>query len=225
MRKIAEIRKGKNIVDLLMVTTLLLLMPYELIGEKAHELLGICMFVLVAIHQILNRQWYRGLGKGRYSFNRLLSTAVNGLLVIVMVALPISGIAMAKHIVPFLRIDSGKSVARTIHLLLSHWGYVLMSIHIGLHWSIVVGMVRKAMKSVGLSRWLIWALRVFATAIAVYGIYALISRGFVQYMFLRSRFAFFDFDEPLYRFYADYLAVMGLFAYTGYYLLRLCKAK
>lgn len=222
MREIVEIRKVKNIIDLLMIVILLLLMPYELIGEMTHELLGIWMFALFVVHQILNRQWYKALGKGRYTLSRLISTVVNVFLIFVMVALPLSGIAMAKHIVPFLWADSGKSVVRTIHLLLSHWGYVLMSIHLGFHWSVVIGMIKKAIES---KRWLIWILRVFATIIAGYGVYALISRGFLQYMFLRSRFAFFDYEEPLYLFYADYLAVMTLFVYTGYYLLQLCRGK
>ncbi len=45
MKKGTGTRKIKNIVDLLMVVTLLLLMPYGLIGEKVHELFGICINV------------------------------------------------------------------------------------------------------------------------------------------------------------------------------------
>lgn len=174
----------KNLVDSLMTVTLLLLMPYELIGEATHELLGIWMFTLFVIHQILNCQWYKALGKGRYTLSRLLSTVVNVFLFFIMVALSLSGIAMAKHIVPFLWADSGKSVARTIHLLFSHWGYVLMNIHLGFHLSVAIGMVKKAIES---KHRLVWALRIFVTVFAGYGVYALISRGFVQYMFLRSR--------------------------------------
>ena len=49
----------KIVVDIGMTVMLLFLMAYELIGEAAHEWLGIGMFVLFIIHHILNRKWRR----------------------------------------------------------------------------------------------------------------------------------------------------------------------
>ncbi len=46
----------KIVVDIGMTVMLLFLMAYELIGEAAHEWLGIGMFVLFIIHHILNRK-------------------------------------------------------------------------------------------------------------------------------------------------------------------------
>ena len=46
----------KTAVDVAMTIALLLLMAYELIGQAAHEWLGIGMFVLFIIHHILNRK-------------------------------------------------------------------------------------------------------------------------------------------------------------------------
>ncbi len=53
----------KRVVDLLMTVLLLLLMAFQVTGETAHEWLGVGMFVLVLIHQWLNRgmRW-RGMG-------------------------------------------------------------------------------------------------------------------------------------------------------------------
>ena len=39
-------------------------------------------------------------------------------------------------------------------------------------------------------------------------------------MFLHSLFVFFDYEEPLLLFYADYIAVMGLFVWIGHYLAK-----
>ena len=39
-------QKMKIAVDILMTLALLLLMPYEMIGEAAHEWIGIVMFLL-----------------------------------------------------------------------------------------------------------------------------------------------------------------------------------
>ena len=57
----------KIVVDIGMTVMLLLLMTYELIGEAAHEWLGIGMFVLFVIHHILNRKWSRSVFKGKYT--------------------------------------------------------------------------------------------------------------------------------------------------------------
>ena len=47
----------KIYVDVLMTAVLLLLMAYSLVGETAHEWLGIGMFVLFITHHILNSSW------------------------------------------------------------------------------------------------------------------------------------------------------------------------
>lgn len=44
-------------------------------------------------------------------------------------------------------------------------------------------------------------------------------------MLLRSHFVFFDYEEPLLFFLLDYMAVMGLFVFTGHYITRLIKWK
>ena len=36
------------------------------------------------------------------------------------------------------------SFARLLHMSSSYWGFVLMSFHIGLHWSMLLNMARKA---------------------------------------------------------------------------------
>ena len=63
-----------------------------------------------------------------------------------------------------------------------------------------------------------WALRVIGTVIAGYGVYALIKRDLVRYMFLKTQFVFFDFEEPLIFFILDYIAIMGLFVFAGHYI-------
>lgn len=61
---------------------------------------------------------------------------------------------------------------------------------------------------------------IVAAAIACYGCYAFIKRDIFDYMFLRTHFVFFDYSEPLVFFILDYVAVMGMFVFIGYYLCR-----
>ena len=65
---------AKICVDIGMTIALLLLMTYELIGQAAHEWLGIGMFVLFLTHHILNRKWTGNLLKGSYTPLRIWQT-------------------------------------------------------------------------------------------------------------------------------------------------------
>ena len=213
-------RNIKMATDLTMTMLFPVLMAYSLVGEAVHEWLGIVMFPLVTIHQALNRHWYKNLVRGPYPPIRILNTVINLLLVIVMAALPVSGILMAKHTFRFIRFSSGTASARLIHLLASYWGFVLMSLHLGLHWKMVLGMARRAMHIKEGLWWRTWLPRIAAAFVAVYGMYAFFVRGFTEYMFLRIQFVFYDFGEPLSSFFMDYLAVMALFVCIGHYLAK-----
>ena len=56
-----------------------------------------------------------------------------------------------------------------------------------------------------------------AVLIAGDGVYAFARRGIGRYMLMLDHFVFFDFDEPIIFFIADYVAVMGLFVFIGHY--------
>ncbi|MBD5517831.1 MAG: DUF4405 domain-containing protein [Lachnospiraceae bacterium] len=211
-------RNIRMATDIAMTILLPILMAYSLVGEAVHEWLGIVMFLLFIIHHAFNWRWYKNLVRGPYLPMRILSAGVNLLLVIIMVTLPVSGIIMAKHTFHFIHFRSGAASARLIHLLASYWGFVLMCLHLGLHWGMVLGMVRRVMHITEDLLWRTWLSRIVAAFVAAYGAYAFFVRGFTEYMFLRTQFVFYDFGEPLPSFFMDYLAVMALFVYIGHYM-------
>ena len=77
----------KRLVDAAMTVLLLLLMAYQVTGEALHVWIGIGMTALVVVHQILNRKWYASLFKGKYNGYRILSTAINTLLLLAITCL------------------------------------------------------------------------------------------------------------------------------------------
>lgn len=208
-------------VDIAMTAALLLLMAYALVGEAAHEWIGAGMLVLFVLHHILNGKWSGSLLKGKYTPFRIWQTILALLVLVSMIGSMISGIILSKYAFDFLPIRSGQSRARTVHLLCSYWGFVLMSLHLGLHWSMMAGMAKKQFRAP--SRLRTWALRTAAAATAVYGAFAFVHREIGSYMFLKNEFVFFNFEEPLVLFFADYLAVMGLFVFVGHYFAGFLK--
>lgn len=218
-------RKFQIVVDILMTVMLPLLMAYQLIGEAFHEWLGICMFLLFLCHHLLNKHWHRTLLKGRYHWFRLLGTVIDILLFIIMIALAMSGAMMSKHVFSFLNIEGGIGNARILHLLASYWGFVLMSIHIGLHWHRMAGMLKPTSHSEnGMIGYRIM-LRIVSVMYLCYGAYAFIQRQLGTYLLLETEFVFFDFEEPLLFFVFDYLAIMFLFTCFGYEVSKLMKDK
>ena len=133
-----------------------------------------------------------------------------------MAGLMVSGIILSRHALSFLPIKGGRSFARNLHMLSAYWGFVLMSVHLGFHWSMMMGMAKKFFPKPSAVRK--WVLRILALVIAGYGVYAFIRRDIGIYMLLRSHFVFFDYEEPLVFFYLDYIAVMGLLIWIGNYV-------
>lgn len=212
----------KIIVDIAMTAVLPVLMAYALVGETVHEWVGIAMFILFITHHILNYRWHQNLLKGRYPGIRILGTAINILIFAIMICLMVSGIMISRHVFIFLHINSGDIFfARTIHMLTAYWGFALMSVHLGLHWDILMGITKKI---TGIKKFPCVCtifLRIIAVLIAAYGIYAFLQRNYGSYMLLKTQFVFFDFDEPLDLFLADQLAIMGLFVCIGHYASKL----
>ena len=141
----------KIIVDIAMTAALLLLMAFELVGRQAHEWIGIVMFVLFVIHHILNRKWTGHLLRGKYPPIRILQTLLAVLLLICMMSSMVSGIVLSEYVFEAFSIRGGWSWARILHMLAAYWGFVLMSLHLGIHWHMMLGLAGKAAMYFGVS--------------------------------------------------------------------------
>ena len=206
----------KTILDILMTAALPVLMAYSLAGETLHEIVGTAMLALFITHHVLNRKATAAMFKGKQAPARILNTTVNSLLFAVMICLPISGIVLSKHLYTWLPTDGLSAIARTVHLLLSYWGFVLMSFHLGLHADLWLNRLKKREAAFIL-------LTIALTLIASFGVYAFVANRLYEYMFLQTQFVFFDFDKPLILTFAEYLSIIVLFAWIGYWLKALLK--
>ncbi len=202
---------------MVMMALLFLLMPYSLIGEAFHEWCGIALFLFFILHHVLNRNWLKNIAKGKYTPFRIYNTVLDVLLFGVMFILPVSGILMAGYVFSF---SFHVVVSRQVHLSLSYWGFVLIGLHLGNHWQMAVG---KLFLGKRMAAWQEWVIHRIPAVLSVYGGYAFIARDFWEYMFLKTRFVFLDFNEPVYQFLADYMAVMVLFVFAGYYISKMLR--
>ena len=206
----------RRIIDVCMTLVLLVLMAYQVTGEMVHEWTGILMTVLVIVHQVLNRRWYKSLFKGKYNPYRTLTTAVNILLLLSFALTAFSGMAMSRHAVPFMNGMAPASLARQMHLTMSHWSFVLMGTHLGLH----IPAMAAGMKLEGWKKTI--AVAVFC-AVACAGMFLFIRSGMFDYMFFREAFAFLDYDKAGVLVFLENLLMLLAWAFIGDRASVMCK--
>ena len=144
---------AKILIDIGMTICLLLLMPYSLFSETAHEWIGMAMLVLFISHHILNHKWVTSVRKGKYNAFRVIQTVLVIIMLILIMGSMISGILLSNHIFKWIKISGTYMTARQIG----------------------------------------------------------------DYLIMRMHFVFYDYEKGIFPFLLDYLAVMILIAFIGYY--------
>ena len=212
-------------VDIAMTALFFIMLSYPLTEDTMHEIIGIIVFALFIAHHFLNRKWYKALVKGRYAVVRIIHTIVNMLLLAAVVGIMISAFSISQVVIPFSKwIDI--PYAREIHMFCAYWAFILIAVHIGLHWSTMIGMVCKKNKEKEPGLWKNRSAKIVAAFIALYGIYAFIKREIGSYLLLHNSFVFWNYDEWAGWFFIDIFAVMGLCVFITYYIVkRLQKLK
>ena len=208
----------KKIVDILLTLLLLFLMAYQVTGEMLHEWFGIAMTVLLIVHHLLNRKWYSSLFKGKYNAYRTLTTCANMLLLISIALTAFCGMAMSGYAVSFLYGMASVSFARRFHLAMSHWSFVLMGLHLGLH---IPAMI---------SRWKLsnsvrMILSVFFACAGGYGLFLFLKAGIPDYMFFRNPFAFLDYEKAKWLVILENLLMLEFWSFIGTQLADLCRSR
>lgn len=195
-------------------------MAFQVTGQFAHEWLGITMFALTVVHQILNRKYYAAIFKGRYRLTRVFQLIVNILLLLSFVCTALSGMMMSRFAAPFMNGLLPSSVVRQAHLALSHWSFVLVGVHLGLHFGIITSKIKSKPVKI--------ALGVLTGGVSVYGFYLFIKANLFDYMFLKIPFAFLDYEKAWWLVITENLAMLLAWAFAGFLLwkvLILCSNK
>ncbi|MGN0731906.1 MAG: DUF4405 domain-containing protein [Treponema sp.] len=180
-------------------------------SDAVHEILGAVLIFLWAVHNILNRSFYKSLFNGKYSPFRIVMTAINSALVVCCVLLAVSGVMLSNYVFAFLQIESGIGFARPVHLVVSHWYYILIALHFSLHAGAVFGGLKLKEKP----RTHRVAVNCVVGAVSLYGLFAFVRLGLWKYLFLTQQFFFFDMERGFALFALDYVSIFVMFAVVG----------
>lgn len=205
-----------RIIDLIMTGNLLFLMALQVTQQFAHEWIGIAMTVLFIVHHILNYKYYKTLFKGKYGFLRVFQLLINILLLASFITTAVSGMAMSRFAAPFMKGSMKASDARKLHLALSYWSFVLMGVHIGLHFGLITAKLPK-----GFFR---TASAVIMTGISVWGFMLFLNANIFDYMFVKTQFAFLDYNKSAWLVISENFAMLISWAFMAYLLTLFVKS-
>ena len=156
---------------------LLLGLSYWWLGNTVHEVAGTALFLLLITHNVFNRRWY---GKARKTGNArsTVNLIVVALLALTMTALLATSVLISNTlsgIMPGL----GGFTTRELHSLAGYWAVVIVSIHLGLRWPLIVDLTRNMLGITAANRIRTLALRIAAAAaIALCGAHSFFVLGF-----------------------------------------------
>jgi len=199
------------IIDTLMTLCFTLLMCASYMENTIHRILGIFVIVLFIIHQILNRNFYKNIFKGKYNKLRICYLLIDILLLIMMIIMIISILMVSK-------IRLGDYIlGKKLHIISSYSIYILIGLHLGLHYNTMFKLKKdnKRLLSIGL---IIFGL--------IFGINGLIKRKIFSKLTLQFLYPLY-FEDNIISSLIDYLGILIIFMMIGYgiYNLLILKKK
>lgn len=208
------IKKIKMLVDTAMTVVFVMLMCNQITGIFAHEILGISVIVLFIIHQILNINYYKNILKGKYNKLRIAYSIIDVLLLLMMLVMILSATFISRYTLTFLNL-SNDLLGRELHILSAYSIYMLIGLHIGLHYN-SIAKLKKENKII---------LNIFMCLFAIiFGIQGFIKKEFINKLTLKNLYPIYS-EQNFIIILIDYIGILIMFVMIGYGIYNLLKLK
>lgn len=207
------------VFDLVAVSLLVFGLSYWWLGNTAHELGGTAMFLLLIVHNVFNRRFYGTIARTRREARGLINSLVTLALLIAMMALLITSVLISNTLASFMPLYGGFTV-RQIHTLAAYWALVIVAVHLGLRWPMIMGVARKLFGVSEPNAIRGWALRLIAGAIAAYGFWSSFVLGVGTKLAMQVTLDWWNFEESVASFFLHCMAIAGLYMFLTYYAMR-----
>ncbi len=203
-------------LDGLTAALLLLGFAYWWLGNAVHELAGTAMFLLIIAHNVFNRRWWSGIPRTRREPRSLFNVGVTFALLIAMLVLLATSVLISNALAPYLPPWGGFTV-RQIHTLAAYWILIIVAIHLGLRWPLLMGVARNlfGIKRTNPLRTLM--LRAIAGTIAIHGVWSFVQLGLGTKLSMQMTLDWWNFEEAVAGFFIHCAAVAGLVMVITYY--------
>lgn len=206
-------------LDGLTAALLLLGFAYWWLGNAVHELAGTAMFLLLFAHNLFNRRWWGGIARTRREPRSLFNLGVTFALLIAMLALLITSVLISNALAAYLPPWGGFTV-RQIHTLAAYWALVIVAIHLGLRWPMLMGIGRNLLGISRPSAARTLALRGVAAVVAILGMWSSFQLGIGGKLSMHMTLDWWNFEESVAGFFVHCIAIAGLYMTLTYYAVK-----
>lgn len=207
-------------LPLAMAAGLLLSLAYWWLGNIAHELFGTAVFALLAWHLVVNRRWFANLAHGRYDGRRVLKLILHLALVINMAVLLVTSVVISKSVFAALPIPDSIYL-RDIHWFAAYWVMVVVGVHVGLHWTRLMTLVRNTLGLCPTGAKGILALRLVTAALGAFGLWSWSVLDVWGKLTFTYSLDFWDFTTAIAPFFGHWAGVVALPAIAAFYVSSL----
>ncbi|ALG75310.1 hypothetical protein VY88_24850 [Azospirillum thiophilum] len=205
--------------DLSAAGLLLFGFTYWWLGNTAHELAGTAMFLLLIVHNLFNRRFYGTIGQTRRTMRPLFNVAVTLALLVAMVVLLVTSVLISDALSGVMSSFGGFTV-RQIHTLAAYWALVIVAVHLGLRWPLIMSVTRAVFGISKPNAVRTWVLRLIAGATAVHGIWSSFELGIGTKLAMQVTLDWWNFEQSVAGFFVHSVAVAGLYMFVTYYAVK-----
>lgn len=194
-------------------------LSYWWLGNAAHELAGTAMFLLLIVHNTFNRRWYGRIPSEGRRPRGVFNIAVTLLLLVSMLALLVTSVLISETLSDVMSAAGGFTV-RQIHTVAAYWVLVMVGIHLGLRWPMIMGVARSLLGINGPSLLRTVALRAAAAGLASLGVWSAFALDLGTKLSMQVSLDWWNFEEAVFGFFVHCAAILGLCITLTHYGLR-----
>ncbi|MBY3233399.1 DUF4405 domain-containing protein [Rhizobium laguerreae] len=206
------------LLDFVAVGLIIACLAYWWLDNLSHEVFGTALFALVIGHNVFNRRWYGNVRTGRRDATRILNIFTIICLAIAMLVMLSTSLLISRDLFSFLALD-GAFAVREIHMFAGYWTLLIIAIHLGTRWMVVMNTIRSTLGLSSPSAARTMALRATAMAIAIWGVRSSLEMAFGSKLTLTYSLDMWDFNESMLGFFINYASIVGLYAALAHYVL------
>jgi hypothetical protein len=206
------------VLDGLAAALLVYAFSYFWQGNASHEWAGISMFALLVLHGAFHRRWFDTLNRPRQPRGKF-NVTLTFLLLAGMLALLGTSLVISETLFADLRLDDDFTVRR-IHAGIAYWLMVIVAVHLGLRWPLLMGVARRLLRITKPSPVRTVVLRLLAVGIAMQGVQSVLALNLRSRLLFQMSLDWWNFEESVAAFFGHCLAAAGLCIVLTYYTMQ-----
>ena len=168
---------------------------------------------------MFHRRWFAALSKGPRERRGKFNITLSFVLLAGMLALLTTSLVISETLFADLRLDDDLTV-RQIHAGIAYWLLVIVAIHLGLRWPLLMAVARKLLGIVAATAIRTAVLRLIAIGIAIQGVRSVFALNLRSRLLFQMSLDWWNFEESVVGFFGHCMAIAGLCMFLTHYTMQ-----